>query len=310
MEKEQNLKTKLETRLKTNPSFLVQFYLENEQKYDIENEQNLKTKLETRLKTNPSLSCFKFDDTFIQVFLEDLSMYDQNHFPSIHKLIQDYFKRENFNFLLISTDFKEFFNSCLLSLVTRSEVKTTCLRKFLNWFFFKLMHSFDFIKTEWQTWKDEMKRPFDKDIEVNINKALIKACLLGKHELVFEFLNKGFEIYDKDFKEHKDIPLENQYNQRHLETFRATSSSSYLLANFCYKYKRFKHDYGGKCPSTFEDINGEDVFSSALYNMMIAKNLRVDKYDLSEYAKLLKKIVNEGREFVTDIVSMCENLEV
>ena len=74
-----------------------------------------------------------------------------------------------------------------------------CLRRFLEWYF-KLVHSFDFIKKEWEKWKGEMAKPFDNEIEIYINDSFIKACKLEKHEMVFEFLNMDFQIYDQDFK--------------------------------------------------------------------------------------------------------------
>ena len=58
-----------------------------------------------------------------------------------------------------------------------------------------------------------------------------------------------------------------------------------------------------------KDIDGEDVFSLTLHNIKIAMNLDVDEYDLAEYDKHLRNIINEGREFLRDLVSQCENLE-
>ena len=109
---------------------------------------------------------------------------------------------------------------------------------------------------EIEKWKEEMESSFDKKIKVYINQALVRACKLERHELAFEFLSKGFQIYRESFevsKANKSL-LENQYDQRHLEIFRATSSSSYLLANFCYKYKRYQKTNKGSWPTTFENI--------------------------------------------------------
>ena len=162
-----------------------------------------------------------------------------------------------------------------------------------------------------------MEKPFDDKVKVYINEALLEACKRGKHEMVFEFLNKGFQIYDKDFKscttgigkeEHMERLQKNQFNQRHLTMFRAASTPTYLLANFCYRYKKYKKEQNQN-PSALKDIDGEDVFSLTLHNIKIAMNLDVDEYDLAEYDKHLRNIINEGREFLRDLVSQCENLE-
>eukprot|EP00092_Neocalanus_flemingeri_P029114 GFUD01031602.1.p1 GENE.GFUD01031602.1~~GFUD01031602.1.p1 ORF type:complete len:762 (-),score=111.18 GFUD01031602.1:98-2383(-) len=208
-------------------------------------------------------------------------------------------------------------NSCLLHLVQNKQCQPLDLKRFLNWYFFKLVHSFGFIKTEWNKWKDEMERPFDDQIKIYINEALIEACKLDKYEMVFEFLNKGFKIYDKEFKgcelengknEHRQKMIENQFNQRHLKIFRAKSTPSYQLANFCYRYKKYKNENNGEPPSLLSDVSGEDVFSETLHNVKIAMNLSVDEYDLAEYAKQLNFIVNDGRHFLADLVSQCDNL--
>ena len=43
--------------------------------------------------------------------------------------------------------------------------------------------------------------------------------------------------------------------------------------------------------------------------MMQARNLRVDEYDLSDYSKQVRIIVNEGRNFAKDLLALCGNLD-
>ena len=52
-----------------------------------------------------------------------------------------------------------------------------------------------------------------------------------------------------------------------------------------------------------------DVFSQTLHNLQIAMNLSVDEYDLAEYNNQLHKIINEGRNFLGDLISQCKTLE-
>ena len=147
-----------------------------------------------------SLSVFKFDEAFIELFLLEISCSKKRKdSSSFKKMVEEYLEIGGPEFDNISGDFKKFVNSCLLYLVEKKQCKPLCLKKFLDWFF-RLVHSFDFIKKEWEKWKGDMEKQFDDEIEIYINEALIKACKLEKHEMVFEFLNKDFQIYDKDFK--------------------------------------------------------------------------------------------------------------
>ena len=281
--------------------------------------QSLKKKLEKQMKTSTSLSVFKFDESFVELFLFEISQINiktLNPHESFQRLIEDYLSiLELPDFERISRDFKKFVNSCLLFLVRNKQCKPLCLRKFLNWYFFKIVHKFEFIKTQWNEWQKEMQDAYDDNIQIYMNEALIEACFKGKHEMVLEFLNKGFEISDSDFhvcligkEEHEKKIAENQFKQRHLKMFRVKSTPSYLLANFCYRYKKYKKEKQ-EHPSDFKDIEKEDPFSVTLHNLHIAKNMSVDKYDLAEYVKQLRNIIDEGREFLGDLISLCQNMK-
>ena len=278
--------------------------------------QQKKKQLE-KMKESTSLSVFKFDQSFVELFLIELSSTEViNKEDSFQKMIEDYVASlQDTDFEEICLDFKKFINSCLVFLVRSKHSQPICLRKFLEWFFFNLFHNSEFIKGQWALWVKEMKDAYDNTINVYMNEALIEACIEGKHEMVFEFLRNGFEISDTDFKdcivgkkESKKRVKENQFNQRHLKMFRAKSTPSYLLANFCYCYKKFEAE-NGKKPTTFKNIKKEDPFSVTLHNVKIAKNMSVDEYDLAEYVKHLKNIIDEGREFLGDLISLCKNLD-
>ena len=160
----------------------------------------IKEELELKLKSITSLSVFKFDEAFIELFLSELAIrkkITEKDSKSFRKLVQEYLIDAGPEFNAISGDFKKFINSCLLHLVENKQCQPLCLKRFLDWYFFKLVHSFDFIKDEWNKWKEDMEKPFDDKIKIYINEALIQACNVDNYEMVFEFLNKGFQIYDK-----------------------------------------------------------------------------------------------------------------
>ena len=71
----------------------------------------------------------------------------------------------------------------------------------------------------------------------------------------------------------------------------------------------YKKENRGKLPSEFHHIENQDCFSQILYHMMQARNLRVDEYDLSDYSKQVRIIVNEGRNFAKDLLALCVNLD-
>ena len=125
---------------------------------------------------------------------------DGKYSSSFKTLIQEFLKISSIEFDTFSEDFKKFVNSCLLYLVENKHCSPLHLRRFLDWYFSDIVHDFDFIKHEWGKWKKEMDTSFDDQIKVYINEALIQACKLEKHEMVFVFVNNGFQIYDKDFK--------------------------------------------------------------------------------------------------------------
>ena len=150
----------------------------------------LKQRLEFQLKSNHPISHCKFDEAFIQLFLLELSNTDiaEDDSSSFKNMIEEYFVIAASDFDRISDDFKKFVHSCLLYLVENTQYQPNCLNHLLNWYFFKIVHDFDFIKHEWVKWKKEMEKPFDDKIKININEALVQACKLGKQEMVLLFL--------------------------------------------------------------------------------------------------------------------------
>ena len=161
----------------------------------------LKRELENKLRESTSLSVFKFDEAFVELLLKELSVRNnpaENNTESFQRLIQDLFSNfQSTEFDQICLDFKKVVNSCLLFLFENNHCQPLCLKRFLDWYFFKLVHKFEFIRKEWDSWKKQMGKPFDDEVKVYINEALLEACKRGKHEMVFEFLNKGFQIYER-----------------------------------------------------------------------------------------------------------------
>ena len=151
-----------------------------------------------KYNSNTFLSVRKVDKAFMEVFLSEICSLSNTSHAGFKQLIKEYLGESESIFVTMAPDFKQFVNFSLLYLVEDNQSKTLCLRRFLDWYF--SLQSFVFIKDEWKKWILDMKKPFDPQINIYINEALIQACKLGKHEMVFEFLNKGFHIYDTDFK--------------------------------------------------------------------------------------------------------------
>ena len=109
--------------------------------------QQKKKQLE-KMKESTSLSVFKFDQSFVELFLIELSSTEViNKEDSFQKMIEDYVASlQDTDFEEICLDFKKFINSCLVFLVRSKHSQPICLRKFLEWFFFNLFHNSEFIK--------------------------------------------------------------------------------------------------------------------------------------------------------------------
>ena len=144
------------------------------------------------------ISFCKYDEAFIELCLNEICNLTLTTNGSFAQLVEEFLDKNRSIFNRISWGFKCFVNSCLLYLVENKEFNALCLRKFLVWCL--SLQKYDFIKDEWEKWFDEMKKPFEVQNKIYVNEAMIQACKLGKPEMIFEFLNKGFYLYDKDFK--------------------------------------------------------------------------------------------------------------
>ena len=273
----------------------------------------LEKTLNEKLVRDTSLSSSKVDQAVVELVIAE----EEGFKSLIENAINEVFIEEKKNKTNIK-DFKGFLNSCLLAFVRGKDA--LALKEFLLWFF-KIRDTNSLLLKMWKGWKNEMTNSVDKKIGIHLNDALIKACKQKDHEKVFIFLSMEFEICDEDFRKDKNL----KFNQRHLECFRAKSSSTYQLANFFLKYEQYENenkidkknnkddkqllsgneneDYIKLCSRCF------DPFAHTLNNIQIAINLNIDRYDLADYAKQVDKIVTCGRRFLVDLLSNCETLE-
>jgi hypothetical protein len=90
-----------------------------------------------------------------------------------------------------------------------------------------------------------------------------------------------------------------------LQIFQATSTPTFQIAKFFYVIEKYENQDIEKHRMLLK----ADVFSQTLHNLQIAMNLSVDEYDLAEYNNQLQKIINEGRNFLGDLISQCVTLE-
>ena len=145
--------------------------------------------MEIQMKEQICLNNFKFDEAFISLFLFEIkeSCKGEDTLCScLHRLVEDFFEQESASFDSARKDFKSFINTCLLFLVEKEKYTSMCLKKFLNWFFFKIVHTSKEVKEEWKTWETEMMgKPTEGNVEVNMNMALIQACKLKKTSMYF-----------------------------------------------------------------------------------------------------------------------------